>query len=340
MFATYHWYLLVALLLSLVLNFFIRSIYIKLNKFDIPNEIKTHEGKVPPSGGVAIFLSFVITLLIFRFSTDFPTGTLREFRYILIGCFMIFLVGIIDDLNKPHGVKAEYKFIVEFIIAAFMISRGFDIKFIAPYYIAYILSLFWIVGVTNSINIIDIMDGLSASQVVIASLAFYFITLPHEELYVNILAGTLAFSVLGFLPYNFSKKRKVFLGDSGSLFCGFVLSIISLGAHYSDKNPLGVYAPIFILAVPIFDTLYVSYLRIRKGMSPLKGSRDHFALRLEHVGYSRRKIVVLTSIFSIITSFLSFLLIKANLFFGFFLFIVVLLFLVFVGRYLSRVKII
>lgn len=340
MFDGYQWYLFYAFFLSILLNFIIRIIYIKLNKFDVPNEIKTHKGKIPHSGGLAVFLAFLITLVIIRFSTNFPTGTLRELRYILIGSFMIFLVGIIDDLGKPKGIKAEYKFLIEVIIAIFMVTRGFSIKFITPEYIAYILSIIWIVGITNSLNIIDIMDGLSATQIIISSFAFYFITMPHEELYVNILVGTLAFSVLGFLPYNISEKNKVFLGDSGSLFCGFILSIVSLGAHYSDQNPLAVYAPIFILSVPIFDTLYVSYLRIKKGISPLKGSKDHFALRLEFIGYSRKKIVFLTSIFSIITSIFSFLLTRVNFELGAFLFFIVIVFLVAVGRYLSRVNII
>lgn len=331
---------LLTFLISLVLTPLFRNIYIKFNTYDIPNELKKHAGKIPHSGGMSVFISFIAGLIILRFTTHFPTGTLRELRYILAGCFLIFLIGIIDDIKKPLGIKAEIKFIIEFFIAIFMVSRGFSINFIQPDYLSWILSILWIVGITNALNIIDIMDGLAASQVIIASFAFYFITLPQEEIYVNLLSGILAFSVLGFLPFNMSKNRKVFMGDSGSLLCGFVLSIISLGARYSNTNPVGVYAPLFILSVPLFDTLYVSYLRIKKGISPLKGSRDHFALRLEAIGYSRLKIVIVSTVFSVIMAFLSFLLTKLDMVGGIILFIFVTSLLICIARYLSKVRVI
>lgn len=337
---SYQYLTILAFFFSIILNYITRRIYVALGRYDLPNELKTHSGKVPHSGGVAVFVAFLITLFIIRILTHFPTGTLRELRYILIGSFLIFIIGIVDDIKKPGGIKAEVKFFIEVLIAVFMITRGFSIKFISPTYIAYILTVVWIVGITNALNIIDIMDGLAASQIIISSVAFYFITLPQEELYVNILASTLAWAVLGFLPYNISSKNKVFLGDSGSLFCGFILSVISLGAQYSEQNPLGVYAPLFILAVPIFDTLYVSYLRLKKGISPFQGSKDHFALRLEMFGYSRKKIVMMTSIFSIITSFISFLLTRVSLGVGVFLFLFVVVILFVVGRHLSRIRVI
>ncbi len=329
-----------AFIFSLVLNPIIRSLYVRWSVYDVPGDIKTHHGMVPHSGGVAIFLSFLISLFIIRFTTHFPTGTLRELRYILFGATVIFLIGLIDDMKKPMGIKAEVKFLIELMLASFMVLRGFSIKFIAPDYIAYILSVLWIVGITNALNIIDIMDGLSSSQIVIASFAFYFITLPQEELYVNLLAGVIGFSVLGFIPFNLSQKRKIFLGDSGSLFCGFILSVVSLGANYSEINPLAVYSPLFILSVPIFDTLYVSYMRIKRGMSPFKGSKDHFAFRLEMMGYSRKRIVLMVCIFSIIMSFFSFVLTKVGLGVGILIFLFVLVFLFYAANYISGVKII
>ncbi|MGC8867767.1 MAG: MraY family glycosyltransferase [Elusimicrobiales bacterium] len=329
-----------AFIFSILLNPIMRNLYIRLGMYDIPGEIKTHRGMIPHSGGVAVFISFVISLLIIRFMTHFPSGTLRELRYITLGAGVVFLMGLIDDIKKPGGIRAEVKFVMEVIIASFMVLRGFKINFISPDYIAYILSVLWIVGITNAINIIDIMDGLSSSQIIIASFAFYFITLPQEELYVNLLAGILGFSVLGFMPFNMSKRLKIFLGDSGSLFCGFILAVISLGARYSETNPLAVYSPLFILSVAIFDTLYVSYMRIKRGMSPFKGSKDHFAIRLEMMGYSRIKIVILTSVFLIIMSFFSFFLTKVGLGAGIFMLVFVTIFLFYVAKYLSSVRII
>ena len=332
-------YLVIGLFLSLIFNYITRKLYVAIGKYDIPTDIKTHSGMVPHSGGLAFLLSFVITLFIIRFTTHFPTGTLREIRYILIGLFFIFFLGIIDDFKKPEGLKPSVKFLIEVLVALFMIINGFKINFIHPQYLSWILSILWIVGITNAINIIDIMDGLAGSQIFIASLAFFFITLPQEELYVNIVAGVVSVSILGFLPYNFSSSKKVFLGDSGSLACGFLLSVISLGANYSDVNPLGVYAPVFILSVPIFDTIYVSYLRIRKGISPFKGTKDHYALRLEALGLSRKNIVIASSVFSIITSVLSYLLTKVSLYPGLLLFAILIFVFYCIGKYLSKVEI-
>ncbi|MGC8728488.1 MAG: MraY family glycosyltransferase [Elusimicrobiales bacterium] len=326
-------------IISLSIIPLVRYLSIKFGHYDNPNEIKTHKGKVPLSGGLGVFVSFSLTLIIFRFLTSFPTGTLRELRYILIGSFLILLVGFIDDLKKPKGIKAELKFLIEIFIAVFMITRGFSIDFIKPDYISYILTVLWIVGITNAFNIIDIMDGLSSSQVFISAIAFFMITMPSEQIYVNFLSTALAGSVLGFIPYNMSSKYKIFLGDSGSLFCGFILSIVALGGGYSDLNPLGVYAPILILSVPIYDTFYVSYIRMRKGISPFTGTKDHFALRLEIMGYDRKKIVLITSLFSVCMSFLAYTVTNVKLIFGIFLYVIAIILFLMISKKISMVKI-
>ena len=140
-------------------------------------------------------------------------------------------------------------------------------------------------------NIIDIMDGLAATQAAAAALAFLLIALPSEEVYVNFAAAALMGAALGFLPWNLSARRKIFMGDSGSLLMGFILAALSLGTDYTQINPLGMYAPVFILLVPIFDTLYVMVIRMLKGLSPFRGSKDHFPLRMERMGFSRPQIV-------------------------------------------------
>lgn len=330
---------LTALVISLLAVPVIRYISVKIGNYDVPNEIKTHSGKVPLSGGVAVFFSFSLTLILLRLFTSFPTGTLRELRYILIGGFLFLLIGIIDDLKKPTGIRAEYKFLIEVLIALFMVFRGFDIKFIEPKHFADLITVLWIVGISNAFNIIDIMDGLSSSQVFIACIAFFFISLPSEKIYVNSMAIALSGAVLGFIPYNISKKYKIFLGDSGSLFCGFILAVLSLGADYSHTNPLGVYAPVLILLVPIYDTLYVSYMRIKKGISPFKGTKDHFALRLEIAGYSRKKIVGISAAISIVLAFLAYVITRVNVYEGIFIYIMVFISAVYFAYRLSEIKI-
>jgi UDP-GlcNAc:undecaprenyl-phosphate GlcNAc-1-phosphate transferase len=330
---------LLALIISLIIVPVVRYFSIRSEHYDIPNDIKTHKGKVPLLGGIGVFISFLITMLVVRFFTSFPSGTLRELRYIIIGASLIILIGLIDDLKKPRGISAEIKFIIEVLLALFMITRGFNIRFITPEYIAVILSVLWIVGVTNAFNIIDIMDGLSSSQVLVASLGFFLISMPSEDIYVNLLSITLAGAVLGFLPYNLSSKYKIFLGDSGSLFCGFILSITALGTSYSKMNPLGVYAPLLILSIPIYDTFYVSYMRIKKGISPLKGTKDHFALRLEMLGYTRKRILFITFIFSIILSLLAYLVTNVSVFYGVLIYLVALFLFFIASAYISRVDV-
>jgi UDP-GlcNAc:undecaprenyl-phosphate GlcNAc-1-phosphate transferase len=311
------------LLISLVLTPVIRMFAVKLGFLDTPSVIKTHKLPTPSFGGIAIAVSFAVTLIFLRFYTSFPTGTLRDLRIILIGGFVIFILGIVDDLRKPHGLNFKTKFIIQIITALFVTIYGIRIKFIEPQYLSFILSVLWLVGISNAFNIIDIMDGLSASQVIMACLGFLLISLPSESIYVNFASASLTGAVLGFLPYNFSKSFKIFMGDSGSLFCGFVLAIIAMGTQYSRVNPLGVYAPLFILAIPMYDTIFVSIMRIKRRHSPFMGSRDHFALRLERIGFTRHRIVLLATIASVLLSIFAFLVTQIPLIWGVLIYLIV-----------------
>jgi UDP-GlcNAc:undecaprenyl-phosphate GlcNAc-1-phosphate transferase len=315
---------LIPLALSLSLTPLLRKLALKFGWVDAPTtDIKTHKHPTPLLGGAAIFLAYAAGLLFMRFYTSFPTGTLRDLRIILAGGFLMFLTGLIDDFKKPNGLGFRTKFVIQFIIAFFAVLSGIRINFLSPDYLSFILSMIWIVGVSNAFNIIDIMDGLSASQVAIAALGFLLISFPSEAIYVNIASVALAGAAMGFLPYNFSRQMKIFMGDSGSLFCGFVLALVAMGTKYSAVNPLGVYAPLFILAIPIYDTFFVSVMRLRRGHSPFLGSRDHFALRLEKLGFSRHRVVFLAAMASLIFSVLAFLITQVPMSLGVVIYFVV-----------------
>ncbi len=308
---------LIPLALSLILTPFLRWVALSSGHIDAPTtEIKTHKHPTPLLGGAAIFLAFAAGLVFMRFYTSFPTGTLRDLRVILGGGAAMFALGLIDDLKKPGGLRVRTKFFIQFAAAFFAVLSGIRINFISPDYLSFILSVLWIVGVSNAFNIIDIMDGLSASQAVMAALGFLLIAFPSEAIYVNVASVALAGAALGFLPYNLSRKMKIFMGDSGSLLCGFTLALVAMGTRYSSVNPLGVYAPLFILAIPIYDTLFVSVMRLRRGHSPFIGSKDHFALRLEKIGFSRRRIVFLAAMASLIFSIFAFLITQVPLIWG------------------------
>ncbi|MFH1724586.1 MAG: MraY family glycosyltransferase [Elusimicrobiota bacterium] len=283
---------LVAFALSAGTTPLVRLLALKMGWLDSPGSaVKTHEVATPALGGIAIWIGFAGALVAMRFLTNFPTGTLFRLRALLAGGAFVFLLGIVDDLRKPDGLDWKVKMAAQVAAAALLIYFGIQIRFISPSYLAVALTLLWVVGICNAFNIVDIMDGLAASQAAVAAVAFLLVGLPSEDIYVNFGAAALMGAALGFLPWNFSSRYKIFMGDSGSLLMGFVLAGLALGTDYTQVNPLGVYAPLFILAVPMFDTLYVMVIRMTRGRSPFRGSKDHFALRLERMGLSRPRIV-------------------------------------------------
>ncbi|MDD6172910.1 MAG: MraY family glycosyltransferase [Elusimicrobiaceae bacterium] len=266
---------------------------------DEPTEVKNHKGVVSTAGGTALALGFFASLAGVRFLTDFPSGTLRNLRGIFIGGAIIYLLGLADDVKKPRGLSPILRLIIQACAAAALIHYGIYIQF-TPQPFGIILTVLWVVGLTNAFNLIDIMDGLAATQAVLAALAFAVISLPSEYIYVNFAACALLGAAIGFLPYNHSKKLKTFLGDSGSTLLGFLLAAVSLGTSYSAHNPLAVYVPLLILAVPVFNTAFVSVIRISKGISPLTATPDHFPLRLKTLGLSTAAVVLISALAAII----------------------------------------
>ena len=298
-----------ALALSFALTFILTPVFCKcLSKYlkDTPTALKNHQGIVPLVGGAAVLVGFLASLIIIRFTTNFPTGTLHNLRGIFLGTVIIFILGLIDDIRKPKGLSAATRLIFQALAAACLIYFDVKIQF-APDPWATILTVLWVCGLTNAFNLLDIQDGLAVSQALIASLAFLFISSPSENIYVNFLAIAIIGAALGFWPYNHGLgKIKSFLGDSGSTMLGFLLAALALGVDYSAQNPAAVLVPLLILALPIFDTIYVSIIRILKGMSPLQGSPDHFALRLVRRGYTKKQILIFTICAAIILDILAF----------------------------------
>ena len=284
-----------AFVISFACTPLVRLAALRMGWLDRPETaIKTHKHAVPALGGVAIWIGFSGALVAARFFTTFPTGTLYRLRAVLIGGAMVFVLGVIDDLKKPHGLGWKSKMAVQVLAALALIHFGIKIRFLQPDYLGTALTVLWVVGITNAVNIIDIMDGLASSQAAAAALGFWLIALPSEDLYVNFAAAALLGASVGFLPWNLSGKRKIFMGDSGSMLLGFTLAALALGTDFTLVNPLGVYAPLLILAVPIYDTLYVMAVRMSQGRSPFLGSKDHFALRLEKLHFNRAQIVALS----------------------------------------------
>lgn len=294
--------------ISFFLTPLVRVVAMRFGFLDTPSsEVKTHKTPTPVFGGVAIYAGFVGAVLLMRLTTSFPSGTLYNLRALVIGATLVFVLGLVDDLKRPQGLDYKPKFVVQFLATAILVLFGLRIRFINPSWVAGVVTAVWVVGVTNSFNIIDIMDGLATSQAAVAAAGFLLVSLPSEELYVNFASAALAGAALGFLPWNLSRRHKIFMGDCGSLTIGFVLAAVSLGARYTEVNDAGVFAPLLILFVPVFDTFFVSILRLNQGRSPFLGSRDHFALRLERLGFLRGHVVLMAALAAVFFSFCAFL---------------------------------
>ncbi|MBR2082745.1 MAG: undecaprenyl/decaprenyl-phosphate alpha-N-acetylglucosaminyl 1-phosphate transferase [Elusimicrobiaceae bacterium] len=247
---------------------------------DTPGGLKTHRQAVPMLGGCAIFAGTLVSLVIIRFITNFPTGTLHSLRGILGAGTLVFILGLLDDLCKPKGLPIYVRLLVQAAAATSLILYNVYIQVFPSPWLNYILTFGWMLALTNAFNLLDISDGLCTSQAVICAAGLALIALPGELWYVNFTALALLGSCAAYWPHN-HVQNKIFLGDSGSTFLGFLIAAISMGTQYSQQNPYGYAAPLFIAAVPLLDTVYVSLVRILKGKNPLKGSPDHLALRLK-----------------------------------------------------------
>src|SRR5215475_14240924 len=280
-----------AFILSVIFSLYwtpvIRKAALQLGIVDRPDGLlKNHEDAVPYLGGIAVFMSFLLTVGIL---TDFGQETLG----LLLSGSIALMVGLIDDFGAMNPVQ---KLLGQTLAALVLIKSGIYIKLgFLPIWIAIPLTMFWVLAVMNALNIIDILDGLAAGVSVIAALSIAIANFMASRNAVAFLSLVLAGAVLGFLRHNFH-PAKIYLGDAGSLFIGFMLAALSMNAGYTRANLLAVLSPVFILGIPLFDLSLVVWIRWRNGMPVTKGSPDHFALRLRRCKLSVRATAITTYI--------------------------------------------
>ncbi|MGH9906690.1 MAG: glycosyltransferase family 4 protein, partial [Pyrinomonadaceae bacterium] len=273
----------IAFALALVLTPLVRMLARRLGIVARPTSDRWHKQPTAMLGGVAIWLAVTITYLVFVPRT--PIG----WRIILASTFL-FLIGLVDDVlhTKPYQ-----KLIGQIMGSAFIIYYGLTLPWTSSHSLNMALTIFWLIGITNALNLLDNMDGLAAGIAVIAScfltLSFVHSSQPVEALMVLTFAGAL----LGFLVYN-STPASIFMGDCGSLFIGFFLASTALvnvsgGRSRSFLPVLAV--PILVLFIPIFDTTFVTVLRKISGRAASQGGRDHTSHRLVALGMSERHAV-------------------------------------------------
>ena len=274
---------LLAFLLAIYLTPLFRQAALKFGIVDKPQgPLKRQTEPVPYLGGLAVYLSFLLTTgLIYQYS--------REVLGILLAGAIIVILGLIDDLGV---LTPREKLLGEFVAAAVLVKASIYIKLsILPPWVAIPLTLLWIVAITNAFNLIDIMDGLASGVGALAAGILVAVNYRSGREFILPLSAALAGSLLGFLRYNFNPAR-IYLGDTGSLFIGLMLAALSMNGAYTRVSLLGVVAPILIMGVAIFDMLLVMYIRYRRGIPVMQGSPDHFALRLRKWRLSVRQTVI------------------------------------------------
>ncbi|MBQ3101361.1 MAG: undecaprenyl/decaprenyl-phosphate alpha-N-acetylglucosaminyl 1-phosphate transferase [Clostridia bacterium] len=278
-----------AALISFAMTPPVRVLAHKLGAIDIPQDNRRmHKQPIPRLGGLAIYLGFVITSLVFLDLSPLLTT-------ILLGGTGIVVLGMLDDIFR---LRASLKFLVQIGIAFIAVWQGVTIEQITLFGktinfggFSILITVFWIVGLTNAINLIDGLDGLSCGVSTISAFSLLLVAIlmgqkPESILMTAILAG----ACLGFLPFN-TNPAKIFMGDTGALFLGYTLSVISVGGVLKLHTVVSVIIPLLIFALPLFDTTFAILRRVVHGKSPFAPDRGHLHHRLIDMGLNQKQTV-------------------------------------------------
>jgi UDP-GlcNAc:undecaprenyl-phosphate GlcNAc-1-phosphate transferase len=262
----------------------VRRLAIRMGFVDSPAQRKLHSTPMPLMGGVAIFGGAVIAVI--AFVPQFPSTV----SGVLLALTMVAFIGLLDDrYDLPAWTKLAAQFI-GFLILAFFDIR---VKLPLPEIVNYAITFLWLAGISNAINFLDNMDGLSAGVSSVAAAFIMLLGLQNDQFLVAGLAAAVLGATIGFLRFNF-KPAQIFMGDAGALFLGFLLALLGLQLRFPANSSFVTWmVPVFILALPIFDTTLVVVSRLRRGVSPNTAGKDHLSHRLVQRGFSQRETVLL-----------------------------------------------
>ena len=290
-FAIYLVIFLVSLALSSLLVPLLRKIAFRYSVLDRPNQShKTHQGSIPYLGGLAIVipvsLLVIIGPLIFIENSDY----LLRASLFLLPAVLLALVGLYDDIKN---LSAPSRFFVQSLIAAsatlYLSKLGYSVSILSNEIGNLLLSIFWLVGITNAFNFFDNLDGGAIGITFVASITLFLLGFLGGQFLISSISLALAGAGLGFLWWNRNPAR-IYLGDSGALFIGFILAISLLQFEpNADSRVASALIPVFILALPIIDTSVAVVSRILRSVSIFQGGQDHLSHRLIYLGFNRRK---------------------------------------------------
>jgi UDP-GlcNAc:undecaprenyl-phosphate/decaprenyl-phosphate GlcNAc-1-phosphate transferase len=282
--------LLICFVASALVTPLVKKLALKIGATDQPSQRKVHQKVMPRLGGLAIYIGFIVGILILRPDNEYKIP-------ILLGSIVIIITGFLDDLFE---LSAKVKLIGQLLAAGIVVFSGVQVEYInLPFgshqlefgFLSIPLTILWIVGITNAINLIDGLDGLAAGVSAIALITISWMAILKGDIYVTSIGIILIGSILGFLIYNFH-PAKIFMGDTGALFLGYMISVLSL-LGFKNVTALSFVIPVIILGVPISDTFFAIIRRIVKRQplsAPDKSHLHHCLLRL---GYSHRKTVLI-----------------------------------------------
>ncbi len=286
----------VAVLLSFCSTPLVKTLAYKVGAIDVPKDNRRmHKTPIPRLGGLAIYLGFLIAVLLFA---DID----RQMQGILLGSVMIVVLGVLDDIMS---LRALPKFLVQIAAAAVVVYHGCSIDFISNpnvfsdvNYIrlgwwATPVTIIWIVAITNAVNFIDGLDGLAVGVSAISTLTLLVIALMVAETNVSLVLIALLGACVGFMPYN-KNPAKIFMGDTGATFLGFILACLSIQGLFKLYAIISFAVPFLILGVPIFDICFAFLRRIIKGQNPMVADRGHVHHRLIDMGFNQKQAVAIS----------------------------------------------
>jgi UDP-GlcNAc:undecaprenyl-phosphate GlcNAc-1-phosphate transferase len=300
----------------------------KLDVLDYPRARKVHRKPLPRWGGIGIYLGFFLAVFtVYKFMPPFKQLLNSQFNSyslykqligIVFGSSLIFVLGLIDD-KKP--VKALTKLLVQIIAVYIAIDygvriHGLAVPYVSEYYtfpliLGQVITVFWLTGFMNTINLADGLDGLAAGIGAVASGTFFIVALLQastsdiflaRQLSLSaVIAVTLTGACLGFLVWNFH-PAKVFMGDSGALFIGYILATTSVLGTLKTTAVISIFIPVIVVALPILDVALSMFRRMRKGMNLMQPDKEHIHHRILKFGWTQREVVLLMYVFTLILS--------------------------------------
>lgn len=290
----------ISLLVAYLLTPLIKNLSIITGAVAEPGERRVHIRPVPSLGGIAIYLGVILSIL--STVTDFSSN--RSIQGVLVGGTFILILGIVDDIRE---LRPRTKLIGQILAAIILVAFGVKIEFITnPFggmiYLGFWgipMTIFWVVGIINAVNLIDGLDGLAAGVSTIAAFTLLFVAIQEGDTMIVMMTAALAGGSLGFLRYNFN-PAKIFMGDTGAMFLGFMLATVSTAGALKSAAAATVLVPIVAMGVPIMDTLFAILRRSFNGKPVSEADQGHLHHRLLQIGLSHKQAVLVVYLISMV----------------------------------------